>query len=294
MEIVIVGHLSRDLIITPEQTRESLGGGPAYAMVCPSLGALGTGIVTRVGTDFEQSYIDTLKYANLDLTGFRTAGKYSTRFINEYDKNGKRTQRVEAVAPEIRSADLLPMHLEANIIHFTPILNEVHHSCIESARSCGALISLDVQGYTRKLDGDKVVSKKWDEASHVLRNVDVVKCNSEELRMIFGMDSELSAVTHVTSLGPRIVVVTKDRAGSTIYTRNSEIDIPLVLADKQTDTTGCGDVFIIGFLLEYMRTGDVKRAGLFGATCASFNVETLGPSNLPTRDDVEKRMQAYL
>lgn len=294
MEIVVVGHLSRDLIITPEQTREALGGGPAYAMICPSLGALGTGIVTRVGSDFEQSYIDMLKNSNLDLSGFRTAGKKTTRFVNEYDTNGKRTQRVESVAPEIRSADLLPNHLQANIIHFTPILNEVHHTCIESARSYGALVSLDVQGFTRKLDGELVVEQKWEQASQVLRNVDVVKCNTDELRLIFEMESVLSAVTHILSLGPRIIVVTKDRAGSTIYTRNSQIDIPLVLAERQIDTTGCGDVFIISFLLEYMRTGDVKRAGIFGATCSSFNVETVGPYNLPSREDVEKRMQAYL
>jgi sugar/nucleoside kinase (ribokinase family) len=291
---VVVGHLSRDLIITPEQKREALGGSPAYAMICPSLGALGTGIVTRVGSDFEQSYIDTLKSSNLNLSGFRIAGNQSTRFVNKYNKRGQRTQRVESVAPDIRSADLLPSHLQANIIHFSPILDEVHHSCIESARSYGALVSLDVQGYTRKLEGENVKPQKWDDASLILRHVDVVKCNNDELELIFEMESDLSAVTHVLSLGPRIVIVTKDQAGATIYTRNSQIDIPLVLAEKQVDTTGCGDIFSISFLLEYMRTGDVKRAGLFGATCASFNVESVGPYNLPSRDDVEKRMQSYL
>ncbi len=49
MEIVVVGHLSRDLIVTPEYERESLGGGTAYAMIAPHLGALAAGIVTRVG-----------------------------------------------------------------------------------------------------------------------------------------------------------------------------------------------------------------------------------------------------
>jgi sugar/nucleoside kinase (ribokinase family) len=294
VEIVVVGHLSRDLIITPEEKREVLGGGPAYAMICPALGALGTGIVTRVGSDFEQSYIDTLKSSNLDMSGFRIAGNKSTRFINKYDKKGKRAQRVESVAPEIRSGDLSPSHLQANIIHFSPILNEVHTSCIEAARSYGALVSLDVQGFTRKLEGERVKPKKWEDATHILRHVDVVKCNNDELDLIFGMYTDLSAVTHVLSLGPRIVVVTKDQAGATIYTRNSQIDVPLVLADSLVDSTGCGDIFVISFLLEYMRTGDVKRAGFFGATCASFNVETVGPYNLPSRDDVEKRLQSYL
>ena len=293
MEIVVVGHLSRDLIITPDMTKESLGGGTAYAMLAPSIGALGAGIVTRVGSNFEQEYIDSLKSAELNLTGFRTANKLSTRFINEYDKQGNRTQRVEAVATEIRAPDLQQQHLKANIIHFCPLLQEVHISCIESARRYGALISLDVQGFTRELVGDKVQSKEWTESDAILRHIDVVKCGIHELELIAGMKSEVSAVTQILSLGPRIVLVTKDQKGSTIHTRNMQVDIPMVLANDFVDTTGCGDTYSIGFLLEYMRTGDVKRAGLFGATCASFNVEQVGPYNFPSREDVERRMKQY-
>jgi len=294
LEIVVVGHLSRDLIITPEYQRESLGGGTAYAMIAPHLGALGAGIVTRVGSNFEQEYINVLKSSNLDMSGFRTAGKNSTRFVNEYDAQGRRTQRVDAIAPEIRASDLLPNHLQANIIHFSPLLYEVHYSCIEAARQYGALVSLDVQGYTRTVDDGKVIPKIWGEAMQVLRYVDVVKCDIDELELTMGKGTETALVTKMQTVGPRIVIITKDQAGSTIYTRNAQIDIPMVIADKMVDTTGSGDTYIIGFLLEYMRTGDVRRAGLFGATCASYNLESVGPYDLPTRDLVEKRMSSYL
>lgn len=294
LEIVVVGHLSRDLIITPEYQRESLGGATAYAMIAFPLGALGAGIVTRVGADFEQEYINTLKASNLNLSGFRTAGNRSTRFINEYDAHGKRTQRVDAIAPEIRAADLLPEHLQANIIHFSPLLYEVHFSSIEVARQYGALVSLDVQGFTRTVDDGLVIPRHWDDALEVLRYVDVVKCDKAELELAMGKGTEMALVTKMFSVGPRIVIVTKDQAGSTIYTRNAKFDIPLVLADVMVDTTGSGDTYVIGFLLEYMRTGDVRGAGLFGATCASYNLEHVGPYNLPTRAMVEKRMASYL
>ncbi|MFW9979898.1 MAG: carbohydrate kinase family protein [Candidatus Thorarchaeota archaeon] len=294
MEIVVVGHLSRDLIVTPDYTREALGGGTAYAMIAPHLGALGAGIVTRVGSDFEQEYINVLKESNLDLSGFRTAGNHSTRFVNEYDAHGKRTQRVDAIAPEIRASDLLLAHLQANIIHFSPLMHEVHFSCIESARQYGALVSLDVQGYTRTVDNGKVIPRLWTDAMQVLRYVDVVKCDKAELELTTGTGTEMALVTKIQSVGPRIVIVTKDQAGSTIYTRNSRIDVPMVIADAMVDTTGSGDTYIIGFLLEYMRTGDVRRAGLFGATCASYNLEHVGPYNLPTRALVEKRMSSYI
>jgi sugar/nucleoside kinase (ribokinase family) len=263
-------------------------------MMAPALGAFGVGIVTRVGADFEPKYINDLKSSGLDISGLRPAGLKSTRFVNQYNQEGVRTQRLEALAPEIRAMDFLPKHLDANIVHFTPLMQEVHPSCIEVVKSRGALVSLDVQGFTRTVEGTDVVAADWVESDDVLRYVDVVKCDKRELDHVTGMQSETGSATHILSLGPRILVVTKEQTGSTIHTRSGTIDIPLVLADKLVDTTGCGDTYIIGFLLEYMRTGDVKRAGLFGATCASFNLETVGPYDYPTRTAVEARFAKYL
>ncbi|MHA1288919.1 MAG: hypothetical protein ACTSPB_16125, partial [Candidatus Thorarchaeota archaeon] len=90
MDIVIVGHLSRDLIITPETKREALGGGTAYAMLAPALDAYNTGIVSKVGEDFEEEYWNTLKSAGLNLAGLSKVGTTSTRFVNKYDSEGNR------------------------------------------------------------------------------------------------------------------------------------------------------------------------------------------------------------
>ena len=81
MDIVIVGHLSRDLIVTPETKQEVLGGGPAFAMIAPSLNAVNAGIISKIGKDFEIEYWDILKSSGLNLAGLRQSGKNSTRFV---------------------------------------------------------------------------------------------------------------------------------------------------------------------------------------------------------------------
>jgi sugar/nucleoside kinase (ribokinase family) len=139
-----------------------------------------------------------------------------------------------------------------------------------------------------------VTPKEWTERNEILELVDVVKFHVSELLTMVKAESEISAASQILNLGPRIVLVTRDRRGSVIYTRDSQVKIPLVLARVQADTTGCGDTYTIGFLLEYMRSGDVRRAGLFAATCASFNVESVGPYDMPTRSMVESRMRAYI
>ena len=294
MEIVIVGHLSRDLIITPEAKIEALGGGTAYAMLAPAIGAMGAGIVSCVGLDFEEDYMNKLKASGLDLSGLHTKGEKSTRFINEYDESG-RTQRVESVAEAIEADDILPKHIGASIYHFSPLTPyELSIDCINKVHLGNPLICLDAQGYLREVEDGKVVQRSWPDRDEILSLVDVAKFHEEELTTAFQSQSEVSAITEILELGPRIVLLTRGRKGSTVYTRNTHIDIPLVLGTEQADSTGSGDVYTIGFLLEYMRTGDVRRAGLFGATCSSFNVQTHGPFEMPTREQVEDRMKSYL
>ncbi len=296
MEIVVVGHLSRDLIITPETRREAIGGSTAYAMLAPRIGAYGAGIVSKVGLDFEEAYKIDLISSGLNLNGLHYEGTHTTRFVNEYDNEGKRTQRVEALAPQIKPSDFGDIHSEASVVHFSPLSSdEIDRACYFRAREEGALTSLDVQGYLRSISKDGVVSPcNWPESDSILRLVDVVKLHDSELRTINADESELSAVSHILDLGPRIVLVTRDYRGSTIYTRNTQVDIPLVLANSQVDTTGCGDTYTIGFLLEYIQSANVARSGLFAATCSSFNVETMGPYDMPDRVMVETRMRPYL
>jgi len=296
MDLVVVGHLSRDLIITPETKREALGGGTAYAMLAPSLNAFDAGIISRVGEDFEQEYWDTLESSGLVLTGLKKSGSKSTRFVNKYDTKGNRVQIVEALAEPITPTDFSNLHRDANIIHFSPLTaSEIDIDCIRLAQSNAKVTSIDVQGYVRSIDSSGIVSpRNWIERDEILGLVDVVKFNELELKTTLNAESELSAASQILSLGPRIVLVTHDTKGSIIYTRDSQITIPLVSANARVDSTGCGDVYTIAFLLEYLRSSNLKRAGLFAATCSSFNVETIGPYNMPSQLDVETRMMSYL
>ena len=294
MEIVVVGHLSRDLLVMPNYTREVLGGGTTYAMLAPALGAIGCGIVSKVGEDFDHKYVEDLKVAAVDVDGLHVTGPCSTRFVNVYDKLGNRTQLIEALAPPITDEDFLPKHLNSNIMHFCPLSrDEITPHCFEKAHSTGALISLDIQGFLRSIVNKKVVLEPWKNSTEILQWCHVIKADDVEIKSALQMDSEEDAASHMLDVGPAMVLVTRDRVGSTIYTSDEKFDIPIVLAKQLVDSTGSGDTYTIGFLLEYQRSKDVKRAGLFGATCASFNLETVGPYGMPSRAKVLERMKPH-
>jgi len=294
VDIVVVGHLSRDLLITPDTAREALGGGTAYAMLAPSLGISKCGIVSCVGSDFDEEYMRSLVKSGLDIAGVSRDGQHTTRFINQYDSTGVRTLRVEAIAAPFKKNALLERHLQSRVIHFCPLIGEIDASCIKAAKEAGALVSLDPQGFLRTVQGDCVVPKEWTDRSAVLEHVDVLKLDEDELQSAVGTATEIDAVGKILNEGPEIVIVTRDRRGSTIYTQEDKIDIPLVLANQLVDTTGSGDTYAIGFLIEYARNENLRQAGVFGASCASFNLETMGPYEMPTRGQVESRMQSYV
>ncbi len=295
MEIVVVGHLSRDLLITPSIRRETLGGGPAYAMLAPSIGANDSGIVSKVGDDLEQKYYSILQDAGLDLTGLVQSGSHCTRFVNEYDNQGQRTQRIEHLAPSINAGDLFENHIQSDIIHFCPLTRiEIDPACFQKAARANAMVSLDIQGFSRGVDGNKVISRTWSNPEHIIKHVDVIKTDESELLAATNTDDIQIGMGRFFDLGLKILLLTCERGGSTIYTPDEQIDIPLVLADEVVDTTGCGDTYAIGFLVEYKRTRDLRYAGVFAATCASFNLEEVGPYNMPSRSQVEVRMRQYL
>ncbi len=294
MDIVVVGHLSRDLLVTPETTREALGGGTAYAMLAPSLGVSKCGIVSCVGSDFNEEYMRALVKSGLDLTGVSRDGQHTTRFINQYDSTGVRTQRVEAIAAPIKKNALLERHLQSRVIHFCPLIGEIDISCIKAAKEAGALVSLDPQGFLRTVQGDRVVPKEWTDRAAVLEHIDILKLDEDELQSAMGTATEIDAVGKILDEGPDIVIVTRNRRGSTIYTQGNKIDIPPVLADQVVDDTGSGDTYAIGFLVEYARNENLRQAGVFGACCASFNLETMGPYEMPTREQVVTRMKSHV
>ena len=53
------------------------------------------------------------------------------------------------------------------------------------------------------------------------------------------------------------------------------------------DQTGAGNTFCGGFLVGYVRSGEVATAGCFGAAAASFTLEYVGCAQIPDNLDTE-------
>jgi adenosine kinase len=76
-----------------------------------------------------------------------------------------------------------------------------------------------------------------------------------------------------------IVVMTRGKDGATVYTKDEEINIPIVPEMQIIDPTGVGDAFRGGFLTGYSHGWDWMLCGQIGSLAAVYCLEQKGPQS---------------
>ncbi len=113
----------------------------------------------------------------------------------------------------------------------------------------------------------------------IISQVDVVKPNELETKVLTGIDPRLDPYTpaeEIKSWGPKLVIVTLAELGSVIYDGKDFYEIP-AFETEAVDATGAGDTYAGGFVTAMTKRYDLERAGLFAASVASIMVENTGP-----------------
>jgi sugar/nucleoside kinase (ribokinase family) len=294
-DLIVVGHLTIDLIKFGEIERKEMGGPPAYAMAGTTLGLKNIGIVSRVGRDFPQPYYDRLVDSGLNLNGLLRNGE-TTQFTNIYDQEGGRTQRVDAVAGRLMTKDVPASYWDTEWIHISPVISEIDSSLIPEAKKHDIKVSVDVQGFvrTRKDQDTEIIGCAWETFHEHAAMIDVLKADTHELCQLAQESTFEKAAKIIHSMGVPIILITRGQKGSFLSTNERLHKIPAITAKIVRDLTGSGDVFSIGFLTEFHRTQRPLWSAFFAASAASFNVETEGPTDFPSHDAVTTRLRQFL
>lgn len=271
-----------------------LSGTPVYAASASTLGATGTGIISRVGTDFDDSMMSKLVTSGLDTSGLLRTNSATTQIVTrEYD-DGSMKQDVIAVAPPINEKDLKPSHLSAGAVCFSPVLGEVDPSCLKAAARAEAIIALEIAGCLRIKDASgSILHFVPKNVNEYLDYTTILFTDPISLSLLTEAATEEKSAEALLSQGPFIVVVNRDEGGSTIYSQNGRADVPYMMPGRIYDTAGSEHIYAIGFLMEFMRTGgELSRAGHFASACASVAAEGKGPFAVISRYQVERLLKS--
>jgi sugar/nucleoside kinase (ribokinase family) len=231
------------------------------------------GLVTAVA-EKEMPFVWDLRAKGIEVNVFPTA--HTVYFENIYSQNlNHRTQRVLQTADAFTVEQL--MQTDAAIFHLGPLLaNDIPLDLIKALAKKGR-VSLDVQGYLRKVQHNNVVAIDWKDKKEALQYVDILKANEAEVEVLTGYKDVRKAAAVLSDWGVKEVVITLGSLGSVIYADSIFYEIPAYLPVVVNDATGCGDTYMAGYLFQRVIGRSLQEAGEFGAAMASLKIESSGP-----------------
>lgn len=284
LNIIFCGHITDDILEIKNERNYSIGGSVTYGSFCASNFGLKCGIVSKVGRDFK---LDEFISRGIDVDGVKR-NEHTTTFVNSYGIDSRRTQRVINKCTSITTDDVPEKYKETDYFHLGSVLDEISLEIIQELKQ--KFLSLDPQGFFRKIKNNLVLPKKWEDMDLFLKYIDLIKISSEELINI--SEYEEYAIEKMKKYCD-IIIVTKGEKGSTIYEKK-RIDIPVIPPKEVVDPTGAGDAYIAGFLYKFIKGEDIEKCGLFASSSASLILEGLGCSKIPTEKEVNLRLKEYL
>jgi sugar/nucleoside kinase (ribokinase family) len=295
-KLLIVGTVAFDAIETPfGKTDKILGGAATYIGLSASHFNVKSAIVSVVGEDFPQEYLNLLTSKNIDISGIEVVegGKtffWSGKYHN--DLNSRDTLITElnvladfnpVVPQDFKAADVVMLGNLHPIVQ-TGVLNQME--------SKPKLVVLDTMNFWM----DCALPELLD----VIKRVDVITINDEEARQLSGEYSLVKAAAKIHTMGPKYVVIKKGEHGALLFHNKEVFFAPALPLEEVFDPTGAGDTFAGGFSgyiaqSENISFNNMKNAIIQGSNLASFCVEKFGTERMESlqKSEVQERLKQF-
>ena len=290
MKLVIVGSVALDAVKTAYGEVDCvLGGSAVYASIA-SINFCETGIVGVVGKDFPSEHIELLKEDGICLEGLQ--------------KKAGKTFFWRGVYNDLNNAETLDTQLNV-FADFNPIIPENYQNCdflflgnIDPVLQMQVLDQVKNPVLTAIDTMNFWITGKRTELLKVIKRIDVLFINEEEIRMLTEEKNILKAAQIALEMGPKLIVIKRGEYGALAYSKDFFFFSPVYPVLDVVDPTGAGDSFAGGFMGYLAASGkvdypEIKKAMMYGTVTASLTVEDFGLNKLKNADRkfIEARLQ---
>lgn len=295
-KLLIVGTVAFDAIETPfGKTDKILGGAGTYIGLSASFFKLDQAIVSVVGEDFPQEYIDLLTDRGINIDGLEVVkgGKtffWRGRYHNDLNSRDTLDTQLNVLA------DFKPVvpqdYKNADVVLLGNLHPMVQISVLDQMEEKPKLVVLDTMNFW--------MDCALPELKEVIKRVDVITINDEEARQLSGEYSLVKAAAKIREMGPEYVVIKKGEHGALLFHDKQVFFAPALPLEEVFDPTGAGDTFAGGFAgyitqSENISFENMKNAIIYGSNMASFCVEKFGTERMTalTKEEVLQRLQQF-
>ena len=297
MSLLVVGTVAFDAIETPfGKTDKIVGGAASYISLAASYFTKDIQLVSVIGDDFPDSFLNTLKLQGIKLDGLQIKkGEKSFFWSGKYHNDLNNRDTIDTQLNVL--ANFAPIVPESSknceFLMLGNLVPAVQQSVISQLSSRPKLIVLDTMNFWMDI--------AMDELKKTIARIDVLTINDSEARQLSGEYSLVKAAQKILEMGPKVIVIKKGEHGALLFNKEEVFFAPALPLEEVFDPTGAGDSFAGGFIGYLAKTKDIsfenmKRAIIFGSAMASFTVERFGTEKLIglTQDQINERVQQFV
>jgi len=268
-DYLVIGYITED----ETECKYVPGGSVYYGSVTASRLGLKASVVTScegnlaIPKDMSDSHIKVVP------------SKVTTRFRNEYQSKcgySIRKQYVGNLADEIRLEDIPLRWRTVPIVHLGPLMGEIGKDVASAFPQ--SLVIASIQGWTREVNLNGEVVRKYWAGNDVLAQVDIAICSKEDIQSTGDIERWASMVP--------LFIVTDGSQGATVYDAGSVSRIKAISV-KEIDPTGAGDVFTAAYLVRFSETSDPIESATFASIAAGISVSARGAQAIPDKKTIE-------
>jgi hypothetical protein len=288
--IALLGTINRDTIRTPDGVETESFGGILYSLFPLSAISKDADIfpIVNVGEDMREVVTGFLEPCdNIHFDGVLFVPEKNTHCFMVYDEAGNKQETLLGGVPKLTFDQLKPyLSADAIVVNFITGMELELETLQEIRKVSSASIFMDIHSLTLGMDDQNRrfwrVPDRWEDW---IACTDVIQMNEEEAALLAGHDLETGEETlafgeRLLSNGSSVVIITRNKNGSdAIYQEEGRTILhhssPQPAGDPH-DETGCGDVFLMGFMTSYLDSQDPVEASRVANTLAGINVSLRG------------------
>jgi sugar/nucleoside kinase (ribokinase family) len=297
MSLLVVGTVAFDAIETPfGKTDKIVGGAASYIALAASYFSKKINLVSVVGDDFPQDFMNTLKEQSVNLDGLQIKkGEKSFFWSGRYHNDMNSRDTLETQLNVLADFDpIVPdSYKNCEFLMLGNLMPQVQQKVLAQLPNRPKLIVLDTMNFWMDI--------AMPELLDTLKEIDVLTINDSEARQLSGEYSLVKAAQKILTMGPKFLVIKKGEHGALLFNKEEVFFAPALPLEDVFDPTGAGDSFAGGFIGYLAKTKDIsfenmKRAIIFGSAMASFTVEKFGTERLIglSQNDVDERIQDFV
>ncbi len=271
-DLLILGAVSKDIIITPEATETSIGGAVVYSSVAAKHLGAKLLAVTKLHPDDQQALEVFERYGVPHLSRDSRATTSIRNTYHTADRDRRTCEALGMVDPF--TLDDVPPDVAADVYYLGGLMRGEFPEDFVLAMTERGKVAIDAQGFMRVNEDGPMVFRDWDNKKALIAAVHYLKTDAAEAETLTGESDRITAAQILASWGAKEVMLT--HSSEVLVCVDGAIHAAPFTATNLSGRTGRGDTCFASYCYWRLRH-TAEEACRLAAAVTSRKMERPGP-----------------